>query len=75
MKKEIYVPQIIAIPTTKIDYDKDRFNKYYRLESFSNSWDQAEHTSAAALYRNLSIVYDFYLDELGLVSFDGLGVV
>lgn len=53
--------------------NSDQYAEYTEIENSSNNWDQTEHASAAALYRNLSIVYDFYLDELGLVSFDGLG--
>ncbi len=43
------------------------------LRDDDNVWTSAESDYAIDLYNNISAVYDFYLESLGLLSFDGDG--
>ena len=49
---------------------------YFNVEALKNdstTWSDAYVEKAVSLYRNLTATYDFYLQVLGLMSFDGNG--
>lgn len=70
------VSRNLVIHNASMEDHTDDFMAYYMMMPMmdaDNIWDTDDDDKAAELYKNLTATYEFYLNVLGLNSYDGNG--